>query len=241
MFQGSLNDVKLPDIIQLMSVSTKTGRFHLKRDEDTGFIYLRDGQIVHAESDDLKGEDAIYSLAIWDSGSFVFEEGVASNSESITKKNTFILMEVARKFDEWRVLSKKIPSFGLIPELESLGTKKVSFNTQEWHVLSKINGINSIKSIAKQVGLIPVDVAKLIYGLVSADLVKLRETPKAKADPNPLEAKTKPKVAPGKRAPKKKKNGYWPRSKKCTELLKLLSVSWHTPSFSDTARRVSKK
>lgn len=205
MFQGSLSDVKLPDIIQLMSVSTKTGRFILTREEDSGFIFLREGQIVHAECDDLKGEDAIYSLAIWDQGSFVFEEGVAAESETVTKKNTFILMEVARKFDEWRVLSKKIPSFGLIPELESLGNKKVSFNTQEWHVLSKINGINSIKSIAKQVGMIPVDVAKLIYGLVAAGLVNLREVPKDQPDPNPLASKPKTNATPGKKSPEEEK------------------------------------
>ncbi len=205
MFQGSLNDVKLPDIIQLMSVSAKTGRFKLNHEEDSGFIYLREGQIVHAVCDELKGEDAIYSLAIWNQGTFVFEEDVAATHQTVTKKNTFILMEVARKFDEWRVLSKKIPSFDLIPELDSLGNKKVSFNTQEWHVLSKINGINSIRSIAKQVGMIPVDVAKLIYGLVSGDLVHLREQPKANPDPNPLASKPKAKVAPGKKSPEDEK------------------------------------
>ena len=96
-------------------------------------------------------------------------------------------MEVARKLDEWRVLRKKVPCLDLIPELDSLGHKKVSFNTQEWHVLSKINGVNSITQIARLTSMTAIDVAKLIYGLVASGLVHLRETPKASPDVNPLE------------------------------------------------------
>ncbi|MCB1053654.1 MAG: DUF4388 domain-containing protein [Acidobacteria bacterium] len=186
MFQGSLNDVKLPDIIQLMSVSSKTGCFLLQLDKEEGRIFLVDGQMTHASAGKLVGEEALYALAIWDHGTFRFEEGTRTEQQSISKKNTFLLMEVARKLDEWRVLSKKIPSLALIPEIETLGNKKVSFNTQEWHVLSKINGVLSIIRIAEMTNLIPIDVAKLIYGLVSSGLVKLRETPKAEPDRNPL-------------------------------------------------------
>ena len=45
-FQGSLAELPLPDIIQLVSVSGKTGRFDLSHESETGHIYLRDGQIV---------------------------------------------------------------------------------------------------------------------------------------------------------------------------------------------------
>jgi hypothetical protein len=58
-FQGSLKELPLPDIIQLVSVSGKTGVFSLTRDGDAnGEIFLRGGQIVHAHIGDLQGEDA---------------------------------------------------------------------------------------------------------------------------------------------------------------------------------------
>lgn len=206
MFQGSLKDVKLPDIIQMMSVSSKTGRFALKKgDQADGFIYLESGEIVHACCGELVGEEAIYLLAIWDDGSFRFEEGAQTPERSVVKKNTHILMELARKYDEWRVLRKKIPSLGLIPELRSLGNKKVSFNTQEWNVLSKINGIHSIVRIAELTKLLPVDVAKLIYGLVASGLVELRETPKSQPDSNPLTGSPKQKPAGTKKSPEEEK------------------------------------
>jgi hypothetical protein len=191
-FQGSFDDVKLPDVIQLMSVSSRTGCFLLSSGDHNGRIYLEDGDIVHAVHDGLSGEEAIYTMAIWDKGEFRFELGITSEEKTVTKRNTNILMEIARRLEEWRVLRKKVPSLDLIPELESLGHKKVSFNTQEWHVLSKINGVNSITQIAGSTNLLPMDVAKLIYGLVASHLVHLRETPKADPDTNPLEAREQP-------------------------------------------------
>lgn len=195
MFQGSLEEVKLPDVIQLMSVSAKSGCFVLTRDDTEGRIYLKEGNIVHASCGSTQGEEAIYVLAIWDKGQFRFAQDEEAPSTTITKPNTKILMEVARKLDEWRVLSKRIPSLDLIPELDSLGHKKVSFNTQEWNVLSKINGVNSINKIAELTNLPSLEVAKLIYGLVASGLVHLREEPKESPDANPLDNKPKPGAA----------------------------------------------
>ena len=76
----------------------------------------RDGKIVHAQIDETVGEEAVYSLAIWRQGEFRFEAGVDTESRTITKSNTNLLMEAARRLDEWRVLSKKIPSVDLIPD-----------------------------------------------------------------------------------------------------------------------------
>ena len=209
MFQGSLADVKLPDIIQLMSVSAKSGCFILNRGDEEGRIFLENGQIVHAACGQMAGEQVLYTLAIWESGNFVFEQDATPPAKTITKRNTNILMELARKLDEWRVLKKKIPSLDLIPELHSLGHKKVSFNTQEWHVLSKINGVNGITKIATLAHLSAIDVAKLIYGLVASGLVILRETAKPVPDSNPLTADPNP--VPGQRTPEEERD--WLASK----------------------------
>jgi hypothetical protein len=176
-FQGSLAELHLPDIIQLVSVSGKTGIFHLTEGEQGGEIYLKDGQIVHAELGELDGEEAVYALAIWRKGEFRFDASVTPPRQTIEKSNTSLLMEAARRLDEWRVLSKKIPSVDLIPEFVILENREgqINLNTMEWLLLSKIDGQRSVRGIAKAAGLSVFDAAKLLYGLVATGLIRLKD------------------------------------------------------------------
>jgi Domain of unknown function (DUF4388) len=176
-FQGSLTELHLPDIIQLVSVSGKTGVFHLTDGVLKGQIYLNDGKIVHAQLEDAAGEEAVYALAIWRTGEFRFDPGVATELRTITKSNTNLLMEAARRLDEWRVLSKKIPSVDLIPEfvVQENREGQINLNTSEWLILSKIDGQRSVRSIAAAASLSVFDAAKMLYGLIATNLIRLRE------------------------------------------------------------------
>ena len=176
-FQGSLTELHLPDIIQLISVSGKTGVFELEDGEVHGRIFLNEGQIVHAQVADQSGEEAVYSLAIWRKGDFRFEPGKATELRTISKSNTNLLMEAARRLDEWRVLSKKIPSVDLIPGFVPQDSREgqINLNTSEWLILSKIDGTRSIRGIAQACGLTVFDSSKILYGLVATGLIRLSE------------------------------------------------------------------
>lgn len=242
MFQGSLEEVTLPDVIQLMSVSSKTGHFILERDSDEGRVYMVKGQIVHATCGALSGVDAIYALAVWNKGQFQFQAGDTSTTKTITEPNTQILMELARRLDEWSFLSKRIPSLELIPELHALDHKQRGSNTQEQKVHSKINGVNSITQIAAMTKMSAIEVAKLIYGLVASDLVRLRETPKQNSDGNPLEQpeKVQPKVG---RTPEQEKEWLHVKTEKINLYAKsVLSEMTHSliqRHCADTARAIN--
>ena len=176
-FQGSLKELPLPDIIQLVSVSGKTGKFVLTRESDRGQIFLKNGQMVHASVGDLVGEEAIYSLAIWSSGDFQFTAGDEPDRQTITKSNTNLLMEAARRLDEWRVLSKKIPSVDHVPELLARENRheQVTLNPHEWVVLTKIDGKRSIAEVGAALNMSAFDVAKILYGMITGELVHLKK------------------------------------------------------------------
>src|SRR5947208_1733100 len=182
-FQGSLTELHLPYSIQLISVSGKTGVFHLSDGPLKGQIYLHDGKIVHAQLEDAVGEEAVYTLAIWSQGEFKFEPGVATELRTITKSNTNLLMEAARRLDEWRVLSKKIPSTDMVPEfvVQEHREGQINLNTSEWLILSKIDGHRSLKAIADATRLSAFDAAKVLYGLVATGLIRLRPAASAVA------------------------------------------------------------
>jgi len=195
-FQGSLAELHLPDIIQLISVSGKSGVFHLSDGALKGQIYLNEGKIVHAQLEEVSGEEAVYALAIWSRGDFKFEPGSGTEVKTISKSNTNLLMEAARRLDEWRVLSKKIPSTDMLPEFVVQDNREgqINLNTSEWLILSKIDGLRSIKAIAAASGLSVFDAAKILYGLVATGLIRLREGPGAGAQ---AKAAAPPHVPPG--------------------------------------------
>ncbi len=176
-FQGSLKALPLPDIIQLVSVSGKTGVFVLKTANQSGEIYLKDGEIVHAVTGEVSGEEGVYELAIWQEGEFVFKPGVETATRTIKKSNTNLLMEAARRIDEWQVLSKRIPSTRLVPIFTNQSSStSISFTPNEWAVICKIDERRSIDELATVLELSAFEVCKLLYGLVTASLIELKES-----------------------------------------------------------------
>lgn len=148
-----------------------------------GAVYIQNGQITHAKVNDVEGEDAIYALALWNEGQFQFSAGVESETRTITRSNTNLLMEAARRSDEWKILSKKIPTTEAVPQLvcrEGL-SEPVTLTPNEWLVVTGIDGARTIEEIARATRLSAFDVAKTLYGLITAELVEIRT--KAEARP----------------------------------------------------------
>jgi hypothetical protein len=195
-FQGSLNELPLSDIVQLVAVSGKTGMFSMTRASEKGYVYLHNGQITHAKLGEVEGEDAIYALALWSQGSFQFSPGVESEARTISRSNTNLLLEAARRSDEWKILSKKIPGTDSVPVLVAHegANGPVTLTPLEWKVVTKADGNRSIDEIARALRTSAFDIAKTLYGLVTAELVEIgkarlaaRAAPKAAA-PAPLPA-----------------------------------------------------
>lgn len=180
-FQGSLKELPLADIVQLVAVSGKTGMFSLTRAAERGVVYIHNGQITHAKVGDTEGEDAIYALALWGQGDFQFSPGVESDARTITRSNTNLLMEAARRSDEWKILSKKIPTTDSVPRLMSRdgSSEPVTLTPQEWLVVTRTDGVRTIDEIARSTRLSSFDVAKTLYGLVTAELVEVAKPAKA--------------------------------------------------------------
>jgi hypothetical protein len=175
-FQGSLRELPLPDVIQLVAVSGKTGAFALKNGTESGRIYLRRGQIVHATAGSLVGEQAVYELARWSEGEFNFTPEAETEIVSIEKSNTNLLMEAARQIDEWKILSKKIGSTRMIPVFAPQASRvSVSFTPPEWAVITKVDERRSIDEIAAGLGLGAFEVCKVIYGLLTSGVLALHE------------------------------------------------------------------
>ncbi len=193
--QGSLSELPLPDVIQLVSVSGKTGAFEIQGEQETGKIYLREGQIVDAVVGRLRGDSAVYEMAIWSQGNFSFNPGEETDQVTVHISNANLMMEAARRLDEWRVLSRKIPSLDLVPYFtpRDQGTDQVTLSPQEWILVTRIDGEHSIEEMASELKWSAFDVSKLLFGMITSGLVALcspgeasNENQRWQAGPSPV-------------------------------------------------------
>jgi len=66
----------------------------------------------------------------------------------------------------------------LVPEFVILESREgqINLNTMEWLLLSKIDGHRTVKQIAAEARMSVFDSAKLLYGLVATNLIRLRQS-----------------------------------------------------------------
>lgn len=138
-------------------------------------------------------QEIVFDLIQWKDGYFRFEEGPASAKGGVGVRVTTesLLMEAARRVDEWSTLETKVPHMGVIPVLvgDSAEGPALDLHPTEWEVLAEIDGTRPLKAIAGALGRSDFDVAKIVFGLVSTGVVEIREQ---SAEPEPAVAMDRP-------------------------------------------------
>jgi hypothetical protein len=97
-------------------------------------------------------------------------------------------MEAAHQHDEWRVLSRKVPGLDYVPTLASPEVgRPVTLSPAEWGLIVRIDGQKSVRDLAGESGASSFHVAKLLYGLVTANLVEIQPPPRERTPAGPHE------------------------------------------------------
>jgi len=75
------------------------------------------------------------------------------------------------------VLSKKIPSVEYVPELLTRENRheQITLNPQEWVIVTRIDGRRSIVDIGTELNISSFEVAKILYGMITSELVALKK------------------------------------------------------------------
>lgn len=120
---GTVDEIPLPDLLQLFATSKKNGVLVVRTDTDTGRIYLKEGTVHYCEIEankDLPPLKAIYRMLGWLSGVFQLDPPVETSfAEPLDSTVQAILMEGFRQQDELDNLKAKLP-----PGKSSLPVKK---------------------------------------------------------------------------------------------------------------------
>jgi len=102
--EGSLTHLDLPGIIQMLEHSRQTGALHINSGSTDGLIFFDAGDVVHAESGDMVGDDAVVfivkSCNAAEQGVYKFVPGGAAPTRTVMRSATELMLEALRAFDE---------------------------------------------------------------------------------------------------------------------------------------------
>lgn len=199
--EGPLRELGIHDVFQLLDLSRKTGVLRVTSElrEDEGLVIFDGGRVVKATIASkpvatvetgsitqreverqlrLQIESVVFELMSWREGFFSFEERAREDiphDTRITVSTESLLMEGARRIDEWSRIEDLIPNLEVVPELAPVDADRdgamLDLLPHEWQVLTMIDGERDLRGIAAALGRDEFETAKIAYGLATTGIV----------------------------------------------------------------------
>ncbi|HVG44967.1 MAG TPA: DUF4388 domain-containing protein [Longimicrobium sp.] len=161
-----------------------------------GEILVRRGHITREQLQHqirIQIEEAVYFLFTWNQGSFQFEPDQRPEEGamlvSINPEN--LLLEGARRIDEWSLVEKKIPSLELVFQVDrSKAIEGFELSDEQRKIQPLVDGKRSVQDIIDDSGMVEFDVGKALFGLIQAGLAhpvgrraaEVQQVPRARID-----------------------------------------------------------
>ncbi len=125
-------------------------------------------------------QEVIFELMNWSEGYFSFEEAAAprANAEANVRiQSESLLMEAARRIDEWSLIETRVPHLGVVPRLASDdgGSGLIDLTPFDWQVVAAIDGARDVRGVAEALGRPEFEIARTIFGLSSTGMVELAD------------------------------------------------------------------
>lgn len=121
-------------------------------------------------------EDAILHLFTWSRGSFSFTSGqrLSAGEAPFAIAVEGLLLEAARRIDEWSEVEKKIATFDLVFSADAarVDGAAASLTAEQQRILPLLDGTRSLHHIVESTGLHEFDVGHAVYGLVQAGFAR---------------------------------------------------------------------
>jgi len=175
---GSIEEVPLPDLLQLFGTSKKSGVLVIRTEDDVGRIYLKKGNIAFAiinDLDDVQPLKSLYRMLTWQKGLFDLdppEERDLPNEMNVTVQE--VLIEGMRQLDEFNRSRDELPDLAarvavsspLIPPLRDL-------KPEELDVLQLAHNYGVFETILNKSLATDLETAEIVLKLMKATYLRV--------------------------------------------------------------------
>jgi response regulator RpfG family c-di-GMP phosphodiesterase len=97
---GSLREMGLPDMVQVLFHGRKTGRLEIRAPQGAGEIHFAEGNVVNALWGDARAEPAFYAMLKLTDGDFALDPSFRPAERVIHQSAEALLLEGMRRMDE---------------------------------------------------------------------------------------------------------------------------------------------
>lgn len=171
--RGNLSEASLPDVLQLLAMGNKNGSLTLTVPGSGGTICFDGGRICHAAimGRNLGTEDSVFVMFKWTDGLFSFDPGVPppEGAQLVSVDPQALLLEGARRVDEWSLIEKKLPSFDVVFAIDrqQLLRNSIALTDEQQQLLPLIDGYRDVHELIRVSRMSEFDLGKALFGLMS--------------------------------------------------------------------------
>jgi CheY-like chemotaxis protein len=113
--EGSLDQIAIPDLLQILSMNRRSGVLRIASSAGGGGgakaeLLVSSGRVSDARIGEISGEKALFRCLLWSSGTFTFAPGAPSGAGRIGLSMDEVLLEGMRQNDEIAVLEERAPT-----------------------------------------------------------------------------------------------------------------------------------
>ena len=99
---GDLEEIQVVDLMQLIHTSQKTGYIDIIGMADRAQVFFNEGEIIHAECNQLEGKEAVFAVLAIKNGQFAYNRGIVDEFKNLSPVGDFmaLIMEGVQRIDE---------------------------------------------------------------------------------------------------------------------------------------------
>jgi hypothetical protein len=172
--EGTFETISLPDVLALLSVTTKTGELRVESDVAVGRIWLDAGRVAGFDVGNQRSAvDALFALLRWQEGSFKFHTDTEPLNPVEPQEVAPLMEEAEERLLQWPDISAVVPSLSSTLDLEGSVTEDVILSPDQWALVALIGGGRSVAEVLDGRDLGEFDGCKAVKELVDAGLVQV--------------------------------------------------------------------
>jgi hypothetical protein len=174
---GSIEEVPLPDLMQLFGTSKKSGVLVIRTDDDVGRIYLKKGNIAFAiinDLDDVQPLKSLYRMLTWQKGLFDLdppEERELPNEMNVSVQE--VLIEGMRQLDEFNRIRDDLPDLAArVAVVSPLNPPLRELKPEELDVLQLAHNYGVFETVLNKSLATDLETAEIVLKLIKASYLR---------------------------------------------------------------------